>query len=126
MFKRFAPFATLPLAMAVGGATANELNPDVSVTLDGYYKQNETALSHRGQGFGLGHTELSLSSPIDDLFSGRLTTVFEEHDGESEVLVEEAYLQTNGLPYGLNVRGRALPVTGGLSERSPYARRRLC
>ncbi|HIB66764.1 MAG TPA: hypothetical protein EYO33_17025, partial [Phycisphaerales bacterium] len=75
-----------PLVMTAGGATANELNPDVSVTLDGYYKQNETALSHREQGFGLGHTELSLSSPIDDLFSGRLTAVFEEHDGESEVL----------------------------------------
>jgi hypothetical protein len=118
MFKRFAPFAILPLALTAAGTTANELNPDVSVTLDGYYKQNETALSHREQGFGLGHTELSLSSPIDDLFSGRLTAVFEEHDGESEVLIEEAYLQTNGLPYALNVRaGRFLSQVGYLNGR---------
>ena len=118
MFKRFAPFAILPLAMTAGGATANELNPDVSVTLDGHYKQNDTALSHREQGFGLGHTELSLSSPIDDLFSGRLTAVFEEHHGESEVLIEEAYLQTNGLPYALNVRaGRFLSQVGYLNGR---------
>ncbi len=74
--------------------------------------------AHREQGFGLGHTELSLSSPIDDLFSGRLTAVFEEHDGESEVLIEEAYLQTNGLPYALNVRaGRFLSQVGYLNGR---------
>jgi hypothetical protein len=63
------------LAMAILPFTpiqANELNPDISVVLDGFYKQNHTALSSRGEGFGLGHTELSLSSPIDDLFEGRL------------------------------------------------------
>ena len=81
MFNRVVPFAMMPLLAFVNGAVANELNPDVSITLDGYYKQNDTALSHREEGFGLGHTELSLSAPIDDMFSGRLTTVFEEHDG---------------------------------------------
>ncbi|MBY6033955.1 hypothetical protein [Marinobacter daepoensis] len=106
------------LAAVAVNASASELNPDVSVTLDGYYKQNETALSHRDQGFGLGHTELSLSSPIDDLFSGRLTAVFEEHHGETEVLVEEAYLQTNGLPLALSVRaGRFLSQVGYLNGR---------
>ncbi|MGM0953043.1 MAG: hypothetical protein ACQEW7_08690 [Pseudomonadota bacterium] len=118
MFYQVVPFAAISLALFSSGVVATELNPDVSVTLDGYYKQNETALTHREQGFGLGHTELSLSSPIDDLFSGRLTAVFEEHDGESEVLVEEAYLQTNGLPLSLNVRaGRFLSQVGYLNER---------
>lgn len=105
----------LPAPFAAG---ASELNPDVSVILDGYYKQEDTALSHREEGFGLGHTELTLSSPIDDLFSGRLTAVFEEHDGENEVLVEEAYLQTNGLPASLSIRaGRFLSQVGYLNER---------
>lgn len=122
VLKRFAPFAIIPLVITAGGVNANELNPDVSVTLDGYYKQNETALSHREQGFGLGHTELSLSSPIDDLFSGRLTAVFGEHDGETEVLVEEAYLQTSGLPAGLDVRaGRFLSQVGYLNSRHMHA-----
>ncbi|WP_323753458.1 hypothetical protein [Marinobacter sp.] len=118
MIHRTVSLAALVLTLPATGAVANELNPDVSLTLDGYYKQNDTALSHRDQGFGLGHTELSLSSPIDDLFSGRLTSVFEEHDGESEVLIEEAYLQTNGLPAGLSVRaGRFLSQVGYLNGR---------
>jgi len=97
---------------------ANELNPDVSVILDGYYKQNNTALSHRDEGFGLGHTELSLSSPIDDLFEGRLTAVLEDHEGETELELEEAFLQTTGMPYNLNIRGgRFLSQVGYLNSR---------
>ncbi|GED47475.1 TonB-dependent receptor [Vreelandella aquamarina] len=118
MFYRVVPFVLIPLIGINAGVSANELNPDVSVTLDGYYKQNDTALSHREEGFGLGHTELSLSSPIDDLFTGRLTAVFEEDDGESDVLIEEAYLQTNGLPAGFGVRaGRFLSQVGYLNGR---------
>ncbi|MFO7992674.1 MAG: hypothetical protein R6U69_00790 [Marinobacter sp.] len=97
---------------------ANELNPDLSVVLDGYYKQNHTALSHRDEGFGLGHTELSLSSPIDDLFEGRLTAVLEDHEGETELELEEAFLQTTGMPYNLSVRGgRFLSQVGYLNSR---------
>ncbi|MBQ0832753.1 hypothetical protein [Marinobacter sp.] len=118
MIRRTISFTALALTLLATGTAANELNPDVSLTLDGYYKQNDSALSHREQAFGLGHTELSLSSPIDDLFSGRLTAVFEEHDGESEVLIEEAYLQTNGLPAGLSARaGRFLSQVGYLNSR---------
>ncbi len=109
----------IPLVvLAAPEVQGDALNPDVSVTLDGYYKQEDTALSHRDKGFGLGHTELTLSAPIDDLFSGRLTTVYEEHEGESEVQVEEAYLQTNGLPASLSVRaGRFLSQVGYLNGR---------
>lgn len=104
--------------LPVNNLQANELNPDVSVILDGYYKQNQTALSHRDQGFGLGHTELSLSSPIDDLFEGRLTAVLEDHEGETELELEEAFLQTTGMPYNLRVRGgRFLSQVGYLNSR---------
>ncbi|MGM0767957.1 MAG: hypothetical protein ACQEV6_08025 [Pseudomonadota bacterium] len=109
------------LALAILPFTAiqaNELNPDVSVILDGYYKQNHTALSHRDEGFGLGHTELSLSSPIDDLFEGRLTAVLENHEGETELELEEAFLQTTGMPYNLSMRGgRFLSQVGYLNSR---------
>ncbi|MEQ9545636.1 MAG: hypothetical protein RIK85_06495 [Marinobacter sp.] len=97
---------------------ANELNPDVSVILDGYYKQSNTALSHREEGFGLGHTELSLSAPIDDLFEGRLTAVLEDHGGQTELELEEAFLQTTGMPYNLSIRGgRFLSQVGYLNSR---------
>lgn len=116
-------FNTLAIGLALAilpftGIHANEMNPDVSVVLDGYYKQNHTALSHRDEGFGLGHTELSLSSPIDDLFEGRLTAVLEEHEGETELELEEAFLQTTGMPYNLSIRGgRFLSQVGYLNSR---------
>lgn len=50
MFYRVVPFVLIPLIGINAGVSANELNPDVSVTLDGYYKQNDTALSHRKRG----------------------------------------------------------------------------
>ncbi|MGM0571964.1 hypothetical protein [Marinobacter sp.] len=97
---------------------ANELNPEIGVVLDGYYKQNPTALSHRDEGFGLGHTELSLSSPIDDLFEGRLTAVLDDHDGETELGLEEAFIQTTALPWNLSARGgRFLSQVGYLNSR---------
>ncbi|TGN39252.1 hypothetical protein [Marinobacter confluentis] len=110
----FAVLTLLPLSMA----QANEMNPDVSVVLDGFYKQNHTALSHREKGIGLGHSELSLSAPIDDLFEGRLTAALESHEGETEVGLEEAFLQTTGMPYNLSVRGgRFFSQVGYLNGR---------
>lgn len=109
------------ISTAINTAQANELNPDISVVLDGYYKQNPTALSHREEGFGLGHTELSLSAPVDDLFEGRLTAVLEDHDGENEVELEEAFLQTTAMPWNLSVRGgRFLSQVGYLNSRHTH------
>lgn len=99
-------------------AASFELNPDIGVVLDGHYTSARSALSESDKGFGLGHTELSLSSPIDDLFEGRLTAVLEEHDGHTDTLLEEAYLQTTALPLGLGIRaGRFLSQVGYLNSR---------
>jgi len=128
LFRSDAAATILPKwALEIEGAQAmfpfattqtNEMNPDVSVVLDGFYKQNHTALSERDEGFGLGHTELSLSSPIDDLFEGRLTAVLESHDGETELEVEEVFLQTTGMAYNLSIRGgRLLSQVGYLNSR---------
>jgi len=117
-FNRLQASILSTLLVPFASAQANEMNPDISVVLDGYYKQNATALSHRDEGFGLGHTELSLSAPIDDLFAGRLTAVLEEHHGETEVALEEAYLQTTGMPWNLSIRGgRFLSQVGYLNSR---------
>ncbi|TOL05666.1 hypothetical protein CGI09_09350, partial [Vibrio parahaemolyticus] len=54
-------------------------NPQIGVVLDGYYQDGQRHNSEREEGFGLGHTELSLSANIDDKFHGALTTVLESH-----------------------------------------------
>ena len=90
-------------------------NPTVSAVLDGYYQSDDRLMTERAEGFGLGETELAFSASIDDMFYGKLTTVFESHDGESEVHVEEAFVQTMALPNGFSVRaGRFLSDIGYL------------
>jgi len=108
------------LALPAGTALASEIG--ISVVLDGFYTSGESALSERGTGFGLGHTELSLHAPVDDLFTGRLTTVLESHGGATELELEEAFLDTVALPFGLGVRaGRFLSQVGYLNARHTHA-----
>ena len=93
-------------------------NPTVSAILDGYYQSENRLMAERTEGFGLGETELAFSASIDDMFYGKLTTVFETHDGESEVNVEEAFIQTMALPNGFTVRaGRFLSDIGYLNNQ---------
>ncbi|MGB2742603.1 MAG: hypothetical protein WBC60_18820 [Cognaticolwellia sp.] len=93
-------------------------NPTVSAVLDGYYQSDDRLMTERAEGFGLGETELAFSASIDDMFYGKLTTVFESHDGESEVNVEEAFIQTMALPNGFSVRaGRFLSDIGYLNNQ---------
>jgi len=112
------------LSLAVGSlmassAYANTLsNPQIGVVLDGYYQDGERNNSERSEGFGLGHTELNMSANIDDKFFGSLTTVIESHGDETELLLEEAFIETLALPYGLNVRaGRFLSDFGYLNNQ---------
>ena len=83
-------------------------NPTVSAVLDGYYQSGNRLMAERTEGFGIGETELAFSASIDDMFYGKLTTVFESHDGESAVNVEEAFIQTMALPNGFTLACRAL------------------
>ncbi|WP_135457625.1 hypothetical protein [Vibrio echinoideorum] len=80
-------------------------NPQIGVVLDGYYQDGQRNNSEREEGFGLGHTELNMSANIDDKFYGSLTTVIETHDDETELLLEEAFIETLTMPYGLSIRG---------------------
>ena len=86
---------TLLLSGALFSASAigSVSNPDISVVLDGAYRSGEGALAAREEGFSLGHTELSLASAIDDQFNGQLVWVIESHDGETELELEEAFIE---------------------------------
>lgn len=122
--RRHAPGfgASVVLAWALAVGLAHAENPELSFVLDGFYKSEDSALSEKGKGFGLGHTELSLHSAVDDLFTGRLTTVLESHEGETELGIEEAFVDTVALPYGLGIRaGRFLSQVGYLNSRHTHA-----
>ncbi|MGY3570192.1 hypothetical protein [Vibrio paucivorans] len=113
---------TVSLALAglfASTAMANTLsNPQIGVVLDGYYQNGERNHSERSEGFGLGHTELNMSANIDDKFHGALTTVLESHGDETELLLEEAFIETLSLPYGVNIRaGRFLSDFGYLNNQ---------
>ncbi|MBC7006236.1 hypothetical protein BIZ37_27120 [Photobacterium sp. BZF1] len=106
-------------SMFVSPAMADTLsNPQIGVVLDGYYQDGERNNSEREEGFGLGHTELNMSANIDDKFYSALTAVLESHGDETELNLEEAFIETLALPYGLNVRaGRFLSDFGYLNSQ---------
>ena len=114
-------------------ARDNSFNPAIGVVLDAMVSEYSEEYSgipgfqvgHEGErpaeGLFLGHSEITLSSNIDDKFFGNLTLGLGVHAGEPvELELEEAYIQTlpgAGLPDGLRVKaGRALWTFGYLNE----------
>ena len=112
-------------------AKQDGFNPDISLVLDGRYgsysNTSDYALpgfmlggeANRGEKrFHLGHNELSLSAKIDDMFYGKLTTAIAEHEGETEVELEEAFIETLALGNGLTVKaGRFFSDIGYLNNK---------
>lgn len=110
-------------------------NPDISLILEGAYSSYSNTTDyelpgfmlggeagHREKGFYLGHTELSLSANIDDLFYGKFTAAIAEHEGGTEVELEEAFIQTNGLGMGFNLRaGRFFSDFGYLNNQHGHS-----
>lgn len=117
-------------------STKSNFNPDISLILDGRFASfdNEAddyelpgfALGGEAglgeEGFSLGHTELVMSATIDNLFFGKATIVLDDHDGEIELELEEAYIQTLGLGHGVTVKaGRFASNLGYLNEQHEHA-----
>lgn len=114
----------------------NNFNPQISFILDGQYSAHdnnpedyelpgfalggEAGLS--AEGFSLGHTEFSASANVDDKFYGKLTLAIANHEGETEVELEEAFFQTTALDYGFNLRaGRFFSSIGYINEQHAHA-----
>ena len=119
-------------AQAEGSAGLRAFNPAISVVLTGTYAQFSdypTTYTIPGfaladgvgpgtQGFGLGESELSIASDIDDQYYGRFTVSF---DSENNASVEEAFLQTVGLGDGLTIMGgRFLSGIGYLNNKHSH------
>ncbi len=122
----FACFTPITFAAKESG-----FNPDISLVLDGRYgsysNTSDYALpgfmlggeANRGEKrFYLGHSELSFSAKVDDMFYGKLTTAIAEHEGATEVELEEAFIQTLALDHGLAVKaGRFFSDIGYLNNQ---------
>lgn len=110
----------------------NSFNPSIGVILNGQYRnfsQDNSeiagfAIGHEGErgkeGLSVEHTELNFAANVDDKFTGSVTAAIAEHEGETEVELEEAYVQTLpglGLPNGMSIKaGRAFWTLGYLNE----------
>lgn len=67
-------------------------------------------------GFSLGESELNMNANIDDKYFGNLTFALADEEGEVEVELEDAYIQTLSMPAGLRLRaGRFFSNIGYLN-----------
>ena len=114
----------------------NSFNPAIGVVLNARFadrSEDEVGLpgfqlGHESErpekGFSLGHSEVTMSGNIDDKFRGALTLGLGAHGGETELELEEAYVQTlagSGLPDGMRLKvGRALWTFGYLNEQHAH------
>ena len=134
MYKYTCAAALCCVSLSV--AADNRFNPAMSLILEGQYAaydQDPENYELPGfmlggesglvpEGFAMGHNELVLSANIDDLYYGRFTLAFAEHDGEMETEVEEAFIETLGLPGGLSLRaGRFFSGIGYLNSHHRHA-----
>ena len=95
---------------------------EVGVILDAYHKSEATALGGRTEGFGSSHSELGLSQDVADFATAQLTLVGEWNEEESDLELEEAFLQSTALPGGFNVTaGRFLADIGYLNASHSHS-----
>lgn len=112
----------------------NSFNPEIGVILQGKaqtFSETESEIAgfavgeeaERGtEGLSIDETELNFSANIDNLFRGSTTIALHEHEGETEVEIEEAYVETTSLPHGFHVKaGRFFSEVGYLNSHHSHA-----
>jgi outer membrane murein-binding lipoprotein Lpp len=112
----------------------SSFNPAVGIVLNGKYNKFSEddgdiagfAIGEEGErgkeGLGIDETELNFSASVDDKFRGSATIALHEHEGETEVEIEEAFIATTALPAGLEVKaGRFFSELGYLNSHHSHA-----
>jgi hypothetical protein len=113
--NRFNPAISLVLQ---GGFARYSEDPD-DFHLEGMPLGGEAGL--QDEGLSLWETELTASANIDNLFYGQTTIGLHTHDGDIEVDIEEAFVDTLALPAGLGLRfGRFYSSVGYLNEKHTH------
>jgi len=121
--------------VSYAGAGKSGFNPDISLILDGRYGSYANTTDYalpgfmlggeagRGeQGFHLGHNELAMSANVDDLFYGKFTLAVADENNETVTELEEAYIETVGLGYGMTIRaGRFFSGIGYLNNKHGHS-----
>jgi hypothetical protein len=105
------------ISLILSGTAAHLSNDPEGYAIPGFMLGADTGPGTRG--LSLGESELIVSANVDDLFYGQFTAALTP---ENEMEVEEAYVQTLGLPHGLSLRaGRFFSAIGYLNSQHPHA-----
>jgi hypothetical protein len=117
-----------------GSSSPNTFNPAIGAVLAGRVADVDTAwdqipgvlpggeIGTGESGFALGEAEVNMNSAIDSNFYGNLTVAIESEDGETEIGLEEAWIQTTSMPYGTIVTaGRFFSEVGYLNKFHRHA-----
>ena len=121
-----APMPTTP------PSSLNTFNPGIAAVLNGFYfaasrdpasariagiaSGSDITLPPRG--FSIGESEVSFTANIDPFMSGFLDISFQN---DNTPTVEEAYILSKDLPYGLTLKGgRFLSAVGYINERHAH------
>jgi len=102
-------------AVLQGQATSQSLNPN-TYRLPGFALGDSAGPLPRG--LSLNESEINLNANVDQALYGNLTLAFEPHN---TVGVEEGFIQSTSLPYGLTLRGgRFFSGVGYLNEQHAH------
>jgi hypothetical protein len=104
---------TQPITIASSGGGKNYMNISFdSVTTFDATKERNVGLLEVGdhdpqqRGFNLRNAEIAFDGAVDPYFEGFANIVLKlDNNNETEIELEEAFLQTTSLPYGLQVKG---------------------
>ena len=119
-----------------GGMSNTAFNPAIGVIFQGQawdFKEHPEEFRIPGfplggeagpitEGLGLGETEIDINANVDDKFTAWLTLPVVVEDGEVNVEVEEAWIETLGLPGGFAARfGRFFSGIGYLNGKHSHS-----
>jgi len=120
--------ASLTQPITIGGSKAY-----MNISLDSMFAlaySSATDLNHievgdhepQQRGFNARNTELAFDGAVDPYFQGFANIVFLlDNDNQTEVELEEAFLQTTSLPYNLQLKGgQFLAAFGRLNPTHPH------
>jgi len=118
---------TQPITIAGGGKNYMNISFDGMFALAGSSARD---LSHievgdhdpQQRGFNARNIELAFDGAVDPYFEGFANIVFKlDNDNETEVEVEEAFMQTTSLPFGLQLKGgQFFAAFGRLNPQHPH------
>jgi hypothetical protein len=104
---------TQPLPIIGGGNNKNYMN----ISFDSVFALATSSERHldrlevgdhdpQQRGFNARNAEIALDGAVDPYFEGFANIVLKlDNDNQTEIELEEAFLQTTGLPYGLQLKG---------------------